>query len=274
VDFLKEDNCHAPGGASNITEAANRFGMMRDALNKTGRPIFFSVCGGGDETPLIDNITWYARPPLGAALANSWRISGDVGSRFLQSLGWDTAISAMVFDSELTEFGGPGGWNDPDMLLTSDTKNSKSLSAVESRTQFNVWSVLAAPLLIGGAVARLSAWDLETYSNKEVIAVDQDPLGIQGHMLIDSTYNDYQFIWGRPLVDGSFAVVFVNTASKSAEMTCDAACWARTPFKNGTSLVVRDLWKHATIGQATVPNTYTASVGANGASQMYTFSVA
>ena len=76
IDYLKEDNCKAPGGPNNRSESLLRFSLMRDALNATGRPIFFSVCGGGDQLPWND-LSYFASPPFGAALANSWRVSPD-----------------------------------------------------------------------------------------------------------------------------------------------------------------------------------------------------
>ena len=157
-DYLKEDNCHAPGGANNHSEAFYRFGLMRDALNATGRPVFFSVCGGGDQAPW-NSLAWMAQPPSGgAALANAWRIAPDC-------VEWVTTLHALSIDAGLARFSGPGGFNDPDMLLTSTKGAVRKLGPVQSRTQFSIWAVLAAPLLIGGPISQLSAWDLETYKN-------------------------------------------------------------------------------------------------------------
>ena len=76
VDYLKEDNCHAPGGIDDRGAQLAEFGAMRDALNSTGRPILFAVCGGGGEAPW-KNISYFAEPPFGKALANTWRIGPD-----------------------------------------------------------------------------------------------------------------------------------------------------------------------------------------------------
>ena len=153
VDYLKEDNCAAPGGANNRTEALYRFGLMRDALNATGRPIFFSVCGGGDQLPWND-LSYYAQPPFGAALANSWRIGPDAVERF-------TTLHALDIDKKLAAAAGPGGFNDPDMLLTSAPGAARKLGAPQSRTMFNIWAVLAAPLLIGGPIEQVRTQPLE-----------------------------------------------------------------------------------------------------------------
>ena len=110
---------------------------MRDALNETGRPILFSLCGWHE---------WYA--PVGKTLGNSWRISGDVNS-------WGDVLRAMDVNSELAQFAGPGGFNDPDMLLGSGPDSAVRMSPNQSRSQFSLWSVMTAPLLIGANVASL-----------------------------------------------------------------------------------------------------------------------
>ena len=63
------------------------------------------------------------------------------------------------------------------MLVGSSPSAAVFNTPEQARTQFSLWSVMAAPLLIGSSVLNLSSWDLETYTNVEVIAIDQDPLG-------------------------------------------------------------------------------------------------
>ena len=230
VDYLKEDNCKAPGGPNNKTESLYRFSLMRDALNATGRPIFFSVCGGGDQLPWND-LSYFAKPPFGSAVANSWRVSPD-------ATGFLSTLHALNINGKLAEFAGAGGFNDPDMLLASTRGAARSLGPHQSRTMFGIWAVLAAPLLIGGPVSKLDAWDLETYTNGEVIAVNQDPLVAQGGEIAPG-------VWARELADGGVALVMANRGVSPANVTCDAACWQKTPFKIGTRLSLRDLWAHA-----------------------------
>lgn len=261
VDYVKEDNCNAPNGPNDRDTALAEFGLFRDALNATGRAIYFSVCGGGDELPW-SNITWFAKPPFGKNLANSWRIAPDC-------VEWLTTVRALSMVQGLERYSGPGGWNDPDMLLVSTTTATRKLSEAQSRAQFSLWSILSAPLLIGGPIASLSAWDLETYLNKEVIAIDQDPLAEQGALLVDGVY-------GRRLYDGSIAVVFVNENHPlSTTLTCGADCWSKTPFSPSTVLSVYDLWTHgpANVSTITVPEPYSVSLPARGHSAMFKFSI-
>jgi len=162
VDYVKEDSCFATCGKQ---EALAQYSRFRDALNQTGRPIFFSLCGWH---------TWYAQH--GTELGNSWRIASDV--RDFPSL-----YNAIRRSEGLHGYAGPGGWNDPDMLLGSSPGVRFQLTPLQSRMQFSMWAVLAAPLLLGTRPSLMSSWDLETYSNRLVIAVDQDPLGVQGSLI-------------------------------------------------------------------------------------------
>ena len=236
IDYLKEDNCKAPGGANNHTEAHARFAMMRDALNSTGRRIFFSVCGGGDQLPL-GNLSYYAHPPFGSALANSWRISADATE-------WLTTLHALGIDGELAQYASAGAYNDPDMLLSSTHGAVRKLGTQQSRTQFSIWAILAAPMLIGGPISSLSSWDMYTFTNREVLAVSQDALVSQGTKIAPG-------IWARLLHTGSVAVVMANDAFYTRAITCDAACWSHMPSAHGPCTIhgpchftVRDLWLH------------------------------
>jgi len=237
VDYLKEDNCNAPGGASNRTQQLLEFGAMRDALNATGRPILFAVCGGGMETPWA-NLSYFAESPFGSGLANTWRVGPDTIDFF-------TGRHNLALDSILAGYAGPGGWNDPDMLMSSDLGAKRHLSPAQSRSQFALWAALAAPLFLSGPVGSLSEWDMETYNNTEVIAVSQDPLGLQGLPLAYSQPLGSRLVIGRELYDGSLAAVFTNNGIWTEGIECDAKCWAKTHFKPGTPLIVRDMYAKA-----------------------------
>ena len=171
---------------------------------------------------------------------------------------------------------GPGTFNDPDMLLTSTKGAVRKLSPTQSRAQFSTWAVLAAPLLIGGPVSSLSAWDLETYKNPEVIAVNQDPLARQGQALVYTKPGGTLAVWGRELSSGALAAVFADNNPWGSTVTCDAACWAKTHFKSGQKLAVRDLWSHGPPGDlnatVVVPAPYAiAFAKGNGEFRMFTF---
>ncbi len=259
IDYLKEDSCNAP---DNIEVATQQYGRMRDALKATGRPIYFSLCGWH---------SWYA--PIGKDLGNSWRIGGDVNT-------YGDMFRAIRINERLAAFAGPGAWNDPDMLVGSSETASVYLTPAQSRTQFSLWSVMAAPLLIGSNMLNMTAFDLETYTNQEVIAVDQDKLGKQGMVLKSSCPpelpndddNDTPLpchqVWGRPLANGNWAVVLVNyDTGKGATVTCDADCMSIMGLGNGAN--VRDLWAHKDLGRM---GTVSATLPAGGASVMYVLS--
>ena len=159
VDYLKEDSCHAPADSK---DAFEQYGRMRDALNATGRPILFSLCGWNP---------WYA--PVGASLGNSWRIGPD-------DTNWGGVLKNIDINAPLARYAGPGGWNDPCLLLSDTWQMQQRVSEKQSRSQFAMWAVMASPLLISGNIRNMSAYLLKTYLNREAIAVSQDAAGKQG----------------------------------------------------------------------------------------------
>eukprot|EP00008_Paramoeba_atlantica_P008503 CAMPEP_0201487046 /NCGR_PEP_ID=MMETSP0151_2-20130828/11052_1 /ASSEMBLY_ACC=CAM_ASM_000257 /TAXON_ID=200890 /ORGANISM="Paramoeba atlantica, Strain 621/1 / CCAP 1560/9" /LENGTH=369 /DNA_ID=CAMNT_0047871971 /DNA_START=94 /DNA_END=1203 /DNA_ORIENTATION=- len=254
VDYLKEDSCDATQRHQIAFEA---YGTMRDALNSTGRPIYFSLCGW---------FSWYA--PVGDSLGNSWRISQDCTD-------WSTILRAIDTNVGLNSYAGPGGWNDPDMLIGSDPVTAFSVTQDQSRAMFSMWSVMSAPLLIGSNIRNLSSWDLETYSNSEVIAVDQDSLGVQGIRLSGVNLhgpvaqNEVTNIWGRSLMSGSWAVVFLNNEKQVTSITCDSSCFAQMNL--GNTVAVRDLWAHTNNGTTSTESYTVYNVPPTGGSVMVRF---
>ncbi|CAF1045853.1 unnamed protein product [Adineta ricciae] len=155
VDYLKYDNCNTDGTIPEV-----RYPVMRDALNASGRPIFFSMCEWGVDKPAL----WAAK------VGNSWRTTGDISDR------WESMLGNIDINNEFADFAGPGGWNDPDMLEVGNG----GMTDAEYVTHFSLWAISKAPLLIGCDVTKMSAATLSTLTNPEVIAVNQDPLGVQG----------------------------------------------------------------------------------------------
>ena len=153
VDYLKYDNCHAP----NVT-AKMRYYLMGKALNETGRPIFYSICNWGQEK------VW----EWGASIGNSWRTTGDITNH------WTSFLKNLDLQVGLEKYAEIGGWNDPDMLEVGNGK----LTYSESLAHFSLWCLLKAPLLIGCDVNKISKESLEILSNEELIAINQDPLGV------------------------------------------------------------------------------------------------
>uniref|UniRef100_A0A7S4T9C2 Alpha-galactosidase n=1 Tax=Alexandrium monilatum TaxID=311494 RepID=A0A7S4T9C2_9DINO len=180
VDLLKNDGCYDPDcgtkinhpwsgsgvcGSKDRKKTIQKYEKMERALNKTGRPIVHAICGWQP---------WYA--PVGRSIGHMWRISADVRD-------WLGVYEATRIMEQLTEFHGPHGWNDPDMLLGSSKGSSLTVTPVQARAQFSLWAVMGAPLIIGASVLNMSHYDLVTYSNAEAIRVNQDPLGMAGQLV-------------------------------------------------------------------------------------------
>ena len=219
VDYVKIDWCNAEG-----LDAPTQYAKLRDALATSGRPIVFSICEWGQNHP-------YEWAP---AIGNLWRTTGDISDT------WDSMIANFDLNAQFANDAKPGAWNDPDMLEVGNG----GLSRDESRAHMSLWAIAAAPLLAGNDVrtmndsSRESRIAREVLLNREVIAVDQDSLGVQGRMVSNSR-SELQ-VWAKPLKDGSHAVVLLNRANVPARINAN---WARIGVK-GTNTRVRDLWAH------------------------------
>lgn len=233
VDFVKEDSCYA---SSNQSVAFSQYARMRDALNQTGRPMVFNLCGWNP---------WYA--PVGASLGNSWRIGDDGGN-------WDKVRENIDNMASLHWWTNPGAFNDPDYVLGSDPRTYGFLTPTQSRAQFSLWSVLAAPLILGMKLSNLSSWDLETITNREVIAINQDSLVTQGQRvaggsLMGSSPSSFN-VWSRVLQNRAVALCFFNNAPIAQNISCDSTCFAASGLAPTTVVAVRDVWLHKDIGFA------------------------
>jgi len=165
VDYLKYDNCN-----SGSQPPEERYPIMRDALNATGRPIFFSMCEWG-----VDNPASWA-PEVG----NSWRTTGDIADN------WQSMISNLDNNALVVSVGAPGGWNDPDMLEIGNG----GLTYNEEVSHFSLWAIIKAPLIVGNDLTNMSDTTLSILNNTEVIAVSQDPLGIPGRRILIAADDD------------------------------------------------------------------------------------
>jgi len=162
-DYVKEDSCNA---VQDHSTAYHEYSLMRDGLNATGAPIVFSLCGWEK---------WYA--PVGAALGNLWRTGPD-------DTNWAGVLTNLDIISPLAPFAGPGGWNDPCLLLGHDSTGRPAVTDVQGRAQFSMWAIVAAPMLLSQDILNWTAYQVETYTNAEVIAVGQDELGKPGYRLV------------------------------------------------------------------------------------------
>jgi alpha-galactosidase len=164
---------------------------LKSATAKTGRPIVFSLCQYGWDSP------WEWAPALGG---NLWRTTGDIEAR------WQSIYDIASAQDGLAKYAGPGHWNDPDMLEVGNGK----LSMAENRTHFSWWAMLAAPLLAGNDLPNMKPEVKAILTNKDVIAIDQDTLGKQGAR----AYSDGEVeVWTRDLAGGAVVVAVINVGS-------------------------------------------------------------
>ncbi len=230
-DYLKYDWCSADKVYKNSNMPAV-YKKMGDALKATGRPIVFSLCQYG-----VDAVwTWGAQSG-----GNLWRTTRDIEPNY-------NSIVALGFgeNTGLDRFAGPGHWNDPDMLEVGNGK----LTLDENRLHMSQWALLAAPLLAGNDLANMRPEILSILTNREVIAIDQDPLGVQGHRAWQ--LGPIQ-IWVKPLADGSKAVGIFNTGEPQEPVTVQLR-----DLGVGKSAMVRDLWAGKDLGR--LQNSFTATV--------------
>lgn len=222
LDYVKEDSCFA---GKDHDVAFNQYSKMRDALNATGRPMLFSICGWS---------AWYA--PVGRSLGNAFRTGPDDKT-------WGGVLKNIDILPGLEQYAGPGGWNDPCLLRSRSWTGKQQVSELQSRAQFSMWAIIAAPLLISGSLFQMTPHTLETYTNEDVIRVNQDPLGRAGTRIMGGPLaHGASNVWARPLTDGSHALVFINTNSTAVNVTCDRDCFATIGIYPGDRLSVRDLW--------------------------------
>ena len=230
VDYVKEDWCNSEG-----LDAPTQYAKFRDALAKAGRPIVFSICEWGSNRP------WEWGPRTG----NLWRTTGDIGDR------WASMIALLDLNAQYALAAAPGAWNDPDMLEVGNG----GMTDDEYRAHFSLWALMAAPLMAGNDVRTMPAATRDILLNKEVLAVDQDSLGVQG-MLVQEPVPDLQ-VWAKLLSDGSRAVVLFN---RSTLQTVITASWRALGLRGPAR--VRDLWAHTDLG--TFPTRFMATVPAHG----------
>ena len=234
VDYLKYDNCNNQSDGT-LADYQKRFGAMRDALARTGRPIVYSICEWG----VLDPATW------ADSFGNLWRTTGDIGDN------WSSLKSIVAANLSLYSHAKPGAWNDPDMLEVGNG----SMTDTEYRTHFALWAMMAAPLLIGTDLRRATPATMAILTNRDIIAVDQDPLGVQAKPIADE---NGLVTFARPLQDGDVAVALYNSTDVTARIATTAAA---AGLGQARAYLLRDLWSAATTETA---GTIAASVPPHG----------
>jgi len=242
VDYLKYDWCN--------TEELNAKGAyltMRNALYAAGRPIVFSICEWGNNQP------W----EWGKDIGHLWRTTGDIAAIFNGQEGhgsWNSWGVLQILDmrENIRQYAGPDHWNDPDMMEVGN-----GMTVNEDRAHFSLWCIMAAPLIAGNDLRNMSPETREILTNKELITVDQDPLGIQG---LKCLVKDNWEVWAKPLDKGALALCFLNRTLQPVEVNLD---WSEFPVKddefhyqhffNEKEYRIRDLWAKKDIGTTAKP---------------------
>jgi alpha-galactosidase len=226
VDYLKYDWC-----STGTQNAPASYSIMRDALLKAGRPIVFSICEWGTSKP------WLWAKDVG----NLWRTTGDIQDCWDCKRDWGGMGVVHILDLQdgLESYAGPGHWNDPDMLEVGN----EGMTITEYRAHFSLWCILAAPLMAGNDLRNMTNEVKEILTNREVIAVDQDSLGMQGRRV--KRYGDRE-VWAKQLADGGRAVVLFNRGPKSQEISVS---WTEIGYPQHVAAQVRDLWAHKDLGK-------------------------
>jgi len=243
IDYLKYDLCsyrdimkqktgddRSPEASEMMKQAYEK---MHRALLATGRPIVFSLCQYG-----WDDV-WKWGPVVGG---NLWRTTGDIDDTYkrMTEIGFS--------QGPLAQYAGPGHWNDPDMLEVGNG----GMNGDEYRLHMTLWAILAAPLLAGNDLSRMSTDTLAILENKDVIAIDQDPLGKQGEPLRVAGTAE---VWSRPLAHGK-AIALFNRGEQPGPVTLhlkDAG------LKPGTG--AHDVWNNKDV---TLTANYTVTVPRHG----------
>lgn len=192
IDYVKYDWCATEG-----LKAEGAYMTMSRAIKEAGRPMVLSICEWGDNDP------WKWAPPLGQL----WRTTGDIYACFdceYDHGTWSSwgVLQILDMQEDLRKYAGPGQWNDPDMMEVGNGMNTE-----EDRAHFSMWAMLAAPLIAGNDIRKMSDTTRDILTNKAVIAVDQDELGIQG---FKHKTKDGVEVWFKPLANGEWAMAALN----------------------------------------------------------------
>jgi alpha-galactosidase len=239
IDFLKYDWCNTQG----IT-AKEAYTTMSNALKTAGRPIVFSLCEWGDNQP------WEWGKPVG----NLWRISGDIYPCFdceykHEAGNWSSwgFMKIIEMRKDIRKYSGPDHWNDFDMMEIGD-----GMTNIEDKSHFAMWCMMASPLIAGNDFRKMSKETLAILTNKELIAVNQDKLGIQGFKY---AANEGLEVWVKPLSEGNWAVTFLNKTDVPKEINFD---WKKHRIKdadfgyeldlNKMVFKLKDLWENKEAG--------------------------
>ena len=242
VEYLKYDWCFTDG-----LKAEGAYLTMSQALHDAGRPVLFSLCEWGTAKP------WLWADKLGHA----WRTTGDIFNCFdcIEDHGdWKAFGVLQIMDMQdgLRAHAGPGRWNDADMLEVGN-----GMPAHQDRAHFSIWAMLASPLIAGNDVRSMSNETLAILTQREVIAINQDKLGVQGFRYAARDGVEY---WFKPLAGGDWAFMALNRNKTPRRVAFN---WAGEAVNDGlskrdaafakTRYQLRDLWNGRSAGDTSQP---------------------
>jgi alpha-galactosidase len=218
VDAVKVDWC---GGVTASLDPATQYAQIHKAIldNSSHRPMLLNICNflqPGQKALNVPafNQSAFISYSFGPSNGNSWRTNTDVGVP--GNVPFSAVLRNMDADATQPTAAGPGHWNDPDYLGPD-----QGMGANQFQTQFSMWAMLAAPLMISDDMLTMSKASFATVSNSQVIAIDQDPAGVQGTLVPNSSIGNGQ-VWIKPLSDGSFAVALLNRGQPTLQISTTA----------------------------------------------------
>ncbi len=236
-DAVKVDFCGAGQEGFDPRPLYTRFARAL-AHNSSHRRLLLNVCnfwvpGQIDGTRPTYANSAYATYRWASAIAQSWRTDTDIG--FHRDVQWVNVLRNLDHDAAHPAAAGPGHWNDPDYLGPE-----LGMSAGEGQAQLSMWAIVAAPLILGSDPRALTASTISMLANREVLAIDQDRLGVQGTMIAQRGSAQ---VWVKPLSGGQVAIALLNRGSQPVTIATTAS---RVGLAAARSYRVRDVWAHRT----------------------------
>jgi alpha-galactosidase len=252
-DAVKVDFC---GAGQKGFDPRVQYQLFASALanNSSRRPMLLNVCnfwapGRIDGTNPSLASSAYNNFQWAPQIATSWRTDTDIGTT--GSVSFANVMRNLDDDAAHPEAAGPGRWNDPDYLGPE-----LGMSSTEAQSQFSMWAMLSAPLILGSDPRALSPATITMLENPQVIAVDQDPLGAQATLLTPSGSGQ---VWVKPtLAGGARAVALFNRGTSTVQISTTARA---VGLPSASRYLVQDLWSNQA---KTTRGTITALVPAHG----------
>ena len=236
-DAVKVDFCGA-GEAGLVPELAYKRFAKAIANNSSHREMLLNVCNFWVPGQINGTLPTYANSAYASyrwapRIAQSWRTDTDIG--FTHDIQFVNVLRNLDHDAAHPTAAGPGHWNDPDYLGPE-----LGMTSSEAQAQFSMWAIVAAPLILGSDPRALSPETIKMLENRQVIAVDQDPLGIQGTVVQQQGSGQ---VWSKPLSGEQAAVALLNRGTAPLQIAITAS---KAGLRSAARYTVRDLWAGTT----------------------------